>query len=111
VLKGRFEDVVPDPTPATGGGAALLIAGGESTAETILPRSPVELLSASARGLSGRAAMALFVAGIGFLNAANASWAHILGVISFSACIILGVLAVAPTQLATNSPDVPANDR
>jgi cytochrome d ubiquinol oxidase subunit II len=110
VLEGRFEDVVPDPGPATGGGAARLIADNEEVDRaTSLPRSPAQLLSASARGLSGRAAIALFLAGIGLLNGANAAWAHILGVLAFSACIILGVLAVAPTQMADSSPDAPSS--
>jgi cytochrome d ubiquinol oxidase subunit II len=106
VLKGRFEETVPDPTTGTGSGVTTVIADGESAAPSTL-RSPVELLSASARGLSGRASIALGLAGVGFLNGANASWAHIIGVISFCACIILGVLAVAPTQLAAKSPDAP----
>jgi cytochrome bd ubiquinol oxidase subunit II len=106
VLEGRFERVLPDPTPATGSGAAALIFDEEAAdAQTGTPASPVELLSASSHGLTGRLAIACLLGGIGFLNAANASWAHIIGVICFGACIVLGVLAVAPTQLAANSPD------
>jgi cytochrome bd ubiquinol oxidase subunit II len=65
----------------------------------------VALFSASTRGILGRAAIGFLIAGVGLLNAATANWCHILGVISLVSCIVLGVLAVAPTQLAAESPD------
>ncbi len=58
------------------------------------------MLSASAPGLLARSAGACFVAGLGFLTAADASWAHAIGVASLFAFIVLGFLAVAPSELA-----------
>jgi cytochrome bd ubiquinol oxidase subunit II len=84
VLGGRFDERLPDAPRRHGS---------------------VEIISASTRGLLGRASIACLIAGVGLLNAANANWCHIIGVLAFVACIVLGVLAVAPTQLAARSPD------
>ncbi|MCA1682577.1 MAG: hypothetical protein LC685_01025 [Actinobacteria bacterium] len=62
------------------------------------PRAgPVRAL---APGLGGRAAAALLVAGIGLLNAADASWAHALGVLSLFAFMIVAFAAIVPRALA-----------
>jgi cytochrome bd ubiquinol oxidase subunit II len=58
------------------------------------------VLSASAPGLLARSAGACFVAGLGFLTAADADWAHAIGIASLLAFIVLGFLAVAPSELA-----------
>jgi len=58
------------------------------------------LLTASARGLLGRLAGACLIAAIGFLTIADAGWAHVIGVLALLGFIALGVLAVAPAQLA-----------
>jgi cytochrome bd ubiquinol oxidase subunit II len=58
------------------------------------------VLSASAPGLLARSAGACFVAGLGFLTAADAGWAHAIGITSLFAFIMLGFLAVAPSELA-----------
>jgi len=73
--------------------------------ESLTGRGSVEIVSASTRGLLGRVAIACLILGVGTLNGVNASWAHIIGVFSLIACIVLGVLAVAPTQLAASSAD------
>jgi cytochrome bd ubiquinol oxidase subunit II len=70
----------------------------ESTPASTTPRR--EVLSASAPGLLARSAGACFVAGLGFLAAADADWAHAIGVASLFAFILLGFLAVAPSELA-----------
>ena len=70
----------------------------ESTPTSTTPRRAV--LSASAPGLLARSAGACFVAGLGFLTAADAGWAHAIGITSLFAFIMLGFLAVAPSELA-----------
>jgi cytochrome d ubiquinol oxidase subunit II len=70
----------------------------ESTPTSTTPRRAV--LSASAPGLLARSAGACFVAGLGFLTAADAGWAHAIGITSLFAFIVLGFLAVAPSELA-----------
>ena len=70
----------------------------ESTPPSMTPGRAV--ISASAPGLLARSAGACFVAGLGFLTAADAGWAHAVGVASLFAFIVLGFLAVAPSELA-----------
>jgi cytochrome bd ubiquinol oxidase subunit II len=69
----------------------------ESTSPSKSPRRAV--LSASAPGLLARSAGACFVAGLGFLTAADAGWAHAIGIASLFGFIVLGFLAVAPSEL------------
>jgi cytochrome bd ubiquinol oxidase subunit II len=59
-----------------------------------------ELLEASAEGLHGRLALALAIAGFGFLTVAEAGWAHAVGVIALLGAIGLGFLAAVPALLA-----------
>jgi len=56
------------------------------------------LLAASAAGLLGRGAAAALLMGVGFLTIADAPWAHIVGVLSLCAFIVLGFAALAPTD-------------
>jgi cytochrome d ubiquinol oxidase subunit II len=70
----------------------------ESTPTSTTPRRAV--LSASAPGLLARSAGACFAAGLGFLTAADAGWAHAIGITSLFAFIMFGFLAVAPSELA-----------
>jgi cytochrome d ubiquinol oxidase subunit II len=58
------------------------------------------VLSASAPDVLARAAGACFVAGVGLLTLADAGWTHGLGIASLFGFIILGFLAVAPSELA-----------
>ena len=51
-------------------------------------------------GLLARSAGACLIAGLGFLTAADAGWAHAVGVAALFAFIVLGFLAVAPAELA-----------
>jgi cytochrome d ubiquinol oxidase subunit II len=71
----------------------------ESMPTSTTPRRAV--LSASAPGLLARSAGACFIAGLGFLTAADADWAHAIGIASLLAFIVLGFLAVAPSELAS----------
>jgi cytochrome bd ubiquinol oxidase subunit II len=75
----------------------------ESTPTSATPRRAV--LSASAPGLLARSAGACFVAGLGFLTAADADWAHAIGIASLFTFIVLGFLAVAPWELARANPE------
>jgi cytochrome d ubiquinol oxidase subunit II len=58
------------------------------------------VLAASAPGLLGRAAAACLVAGIGFLNVADAGWAHAIGVAALLGFVVLGAAAALPELLA-----------
>ena len=71
----------------------------ESAPTSTTPRRAV--LSASTPGLLARSAGACFIAGIGFLTAADAGWAHAIGIASLFGFIVLGFLAVAPSELAS----------
>jgi cytochrome bd ubiquinol oxidase subunit II len=83
-LRGGFDD--PDAGHA-GAGA---------------PQSPRALLSASAAGLHARLALAGLVGGLGLLSAAEAPWAHAIGVVCLFACMIFAFLAVGPAELAAS---------
>ncbi len=50
--------------------------------------------------LDTRLAVALLIAGVGFLNAADASWAHAIGVVSLFAFVIVGFAAIVRPALA-----------
>ena len=50
-----------------------------------------------------RLAVVLFIVGLGMLNAANAGWAHIIGVIALFGFVIAGFTAIVPRALASDS--------
>jgi cytochrome d ubiquinol oxidase subunit II len=79
VLRGRFDEGEPGERPAVRGG---------------------DVMRASRPGLLGRAAVACLLAGVGFLNVAEAGWAHAIGVTAFVAFVVLGFLALVPRDLA-----------
>jgi cytochrome d ubiquinol oxidase subunit II len=82
---------------------------GESSAEAAAPR---HLARAARGGLLARTAVACALVGIGFLNVAEAGWAHAVGVVALLACIVLGFLAVAPGAVRPPEPErAPAADR
>jgi cytochrome d ubiquinol oxidase subunit II len=62
--------------------------------------SPRALLSASSAGLHARLSLAGLVGGLGLLTAAEAPWAHAVGVVCLFGCMIFAFLAVDPTELA-----------
>ena len=51
-----------------------------------------------------RVAVALFVVGLGMLNAANAGWCHIIGVIALFGFVIAGFVAVVPRAFVADRP-------
>jgi cytochrome d ubiquinol oxidase subunit II len=79
VLRGRFDEGQPPERPAVRGG---------------------DVMRASRPGLLGRSAVACLLAGVGFLNVAEAGWAHAIGVTAFVAFVVLGFLALVPRDLA-----------
>jgi cytochrome d ubiquinol oxidase subunit II len=81
VLRGRFD--ATDPSVGA-----------------VAPRAGVELMRASRPGLLIRSALACLVAGFGFLNVADAGWAHAVGVTAFVGFVVLGFLALVPRDLA-----------
>jgi cytochrome d ubiquinol oxidase subunit II len=54
-------------------------------------------------GLGVRAAVALLIVGVGMLNAADAPWAHVIGVVSLFGFIIVGFAAIVPPALAEDT--------
>jgi len=63
------------------------------------------VLAASSSGLRARLALAGLLGGLGLLTAAEAPWAHGLGVACLFACMIFAFLAVDPTGLAAQEDD------
>jgi cytochrome d ubiquinol oxidase subunit II len=61
--------------------------------------SPGDVLRMSKPGLLLRSALACLIAGVGFLNIANAGWAHAVGVFSLLAFVVLGFLTIVPRDL------------
>jgi cytochrome bd ubiquinol oxidase subunit II len=53
--------------------------------------------------LGGRLAAALLIVGIGMLNAADAPWAHAVGVVSLLAFIAVAFAAIVPTAVAEDT--------
>ena len=81
VLRGQFDRERPPEAPA---GPV---------------RSPADVLRVSRAGLLGRSAIACLIAGVGFLNVADAGWAHAVGVLSLGAFLLLGFLTIVPRDL------------
>ena len=53
--------------------------------------------------LQARLAVALLIIGIGFLNGADAGWAHVIGVFAMFGFILMGFAAIVPRALAEDS--------
>jgi cytochrome d ubiquinol oxidase subunit II len=105
VLRGRFDAADPAPTPrpgeaadSGGSGGAATGAGGRAAAAHA---GPTAVLRVSREGLVIRLAAAFLIAGVGFLNVANAGWAHLIGVLSLTAFLVLGFVAIVPRDLPT----------
>jgi cytochrome d ubiquinol oxidase subunit II len=54
-------------------------------------------------GVGARAAVALLIVGVGMLNAADAPWAHAIGVVSLFGFIVVGFAAIVPPALVEDS--------
>jgi len=80
-----------------------LVLGGRLGAGASAPAAAVDdraILRASRPGLLGRIAAGCLVAGIGFLNLADAGWAHAIGVCALAAFVVLGFFAAVPLLVA-----------
>jgi cytochrome bd ubiquinol oxidase subunit II len=53
--------------------------------------------------LQARLAVALLILGVGFLNGADAGWAHVIGVCALFGFIIVGFAAIVPRALAEDA--------
>jgi cytochrome d ubiquinol oxidase subunit II len=89
VLRGRFDPGRTEPAPAEPAPAEPAPAG---------PPGPSPRVGRA--GWPARSALACLLAGIGLLTAADAGWAHTLGVLSLLGFVALGFLAAAPADLA-----------
>jgi cytochrome d ubiquinol oxidase subunit II len=88
-----------------------LVLGGQldrppTAADDVSP-GPLQMLSTSRQGLYARLALAGLVGGLGFLTAAEAHWAHAVGVTSLFGCMVFTFLAVGPAQLAAEDDEEP----
>jgi cytochrome bd ubiquinol oxidase subunit II len=90
VLGGRF-----DHDTTAGDGAATA--------------SPHRLLSVAKEGLRARLAFAGLLGGLGFLTAAEAPWAHAVGVVCLFAAMILAFLAIDPSRIAAVEDERPVS--
>jgi cytochrome d ubiquinol oxidase subunit II len=66
-----------------------------------------QMLSTSRQGLYARLAIAGLLGGLALLTAAEAQWAHAVGVTSLVGCMIFAFLAVGPAQLAAQEDEEP----
>jgi len=87
LLRGRF-----DPADAD--------ADAEPRVAPPWDTTPIGLLSVSSNGLRARLSLAGLLGGLGLLTAAEAPWAHALGVVSLFVCMLFAFLAVDPLELA-----------
>jgi cytochrome d ubiquinol oxidase subunit II len=66
------------------------------------PQTVVAVIASARRGIAARGAIAGLLGGLGFLTAADAPWAHIVGVVSLAVCAVCALLAVGPAELAAH---------
>jgi cytochrome bd ubiquinol oxidase subunit II len=72
-------------------------AGGTSAADAELRGFPLRQTTTAPR-----IAVVLFIVGLGMLNAANAGWCHIIGVVALFGFIIAGFTAIVPRALSSS---------
>jgi cytochrome d ubiquinol oxidase subunit II len=80
----------------------LMLAGtldAHSSAAAPTP-SPADLLIASRAGIAARTSAAAFVAALGFLTAADAAWAHTIGLLCLLVFLVAGFIALTPAEIA-----------
>jgi cytochrome d ubiquinol oxidase subunit II len=80
-LRGRFDRELPDE-PRPSGLAAFTV---------------------SRPGLLARSAVGALIVGFGFLNVADAGWAHSVGLVALFAFVGLGFLAIVPREVAADA--------
>jgi cytochrome bd ubiquinol oxidase subunit II len=65
--------------------------------------SPSELLAASSAGIAARTAAAAFIAALGFLTAADAAWAHTVGLLCLLVFAVAAFVALSPAEIAAEA--------
>ena len=90
LLRGRLGEPSGAGADAAGTGAA--VTGARAVVGS--PRSA---------SLQTRVAVALLIVGVGFLNAADAGWAHVIGVFALFGFMVIGFAAIVPRALAEES--------
>ncbi len=86
-LRGRLGEHGATSEPASG-------PAGPASARAALPAAPP---------LRARMAVALLIVGVGLLNAADAPWAHAVGVFSLFGFMIVAFAAIVPGALADDA--------
>ncbi len=103
LLSGGLDEGSGEGAPPDGaeGASSVLQKGTPRTPSLgdVHPPSPGALLAASRDGLLGRLALASLIGGFGFLTAAEAGWAHAIGVLCLFGFMVLGFFAYAPAQV------------
>ena len=90
VLRGRLGE--------PGAGAADAAPADRGTgAAAVLGRAP------ASTPLQARLAVALLIIGVGFLNGADAAWAHAIGVLALFGFMVIGFAAIVPRALADDA--------
>ena len=78
----------------------LTLTGRFQAPETTQSELPAVAVHGFAPRLVVRAAVALLIAGVGLLNAADASWTHAIGVLCLFGSAVAAFLAIIPSALA-----------
>jgi cytochrome d ubiquinol oxidase subunit II len=90
LLRGRLGEPAR-ADDAAGAGAAVSVPG------------PSGRPAPGSTPLQARLAVALLIVGIGFLNAADAGWAHVIGVFALFGFMVIGFAAIVPRALAEDA--------
>jgi len=89
LLRGRLGE--------PGGAGADAEPAGGGTVAAVLGRAP------ASTPLQARLAVALLIVGVGFLNGADAAWAHVIGVFALFGFMVIGFAAIVPRALAEDT--------
>jgi cytochrome d ubiquinol oxidase subunit II len=99
LLRGRLGG--PGLDAAAGPGTADAGAAGAGTAGAASAGTPGR--PPRSTPLQARAAVALLIVGVGLLNAADAGWAHLIGVFALFGFMVIGFAAIVPRALAEDT--------
>jgi cytochrome d ubiquinol oxidase subunit II len=78
-------------------------AAGPETESVAAPGGPPRRSRVPRPAAGARLAVALLIVGIGLLNAADAPWAHAIGVVSLFGFVIVGFATIVPRALAADT--------
>jgi cytochrome d ubiquinol oxidase subunit II len=67
------------------------------------PPTPATLLGASRAGIAARTSAAAFLGALGFLTAADAAWAHTVGLGCLIVFVLAGFVALSPAEIAAEA--------